>query len=263
LSVYERLLRSRLLLNRALRLSNGPTSSSLLGVALEALLSQCAEVRIVQVGANDGVHNDSLYELARDYADRTHLLLIEPQTALIPLLSNNYSWHRDVTICEAAVGAPGQFDLFGIAPEHWFSCQPRYAADWPTYRAPTGVASQSKEHVVNWARKYYKGDHDVTDLVVAQRVRSMPLPNILTEVRWPRDFDILQIDAEGFDDRVLYHCGLGTSAPSLINFEVCHLGNPRAYALSSYLRSLGYSLHTHGDDVLAIKSQKARDMAQG
>ena len=46
---------------------------------------------MVQVGANDGLLNDPLHSFLMKHRDRTEVLLIEPQTHLLPVLSKNYS----------------------------------------------------------------------------------------------------------------------------------------------------------------------------
>lgn len=98
-----------------------------------------------------------LIPVVRLHRDRTRLLLIEPQLLVIPHLRNTHSGHPAVDIVNAAIGPAGDLDLFVIDPAYWGDCQPGYAAGWPTYRAPTGVSSNSRAHVRAWLAKYYKG----------------------------------------------------------------------------------------------------------
>ena len=63
---------------------------------------------------------------------------------------------------------------------------------------------------------------------------------------------VLQVDAEGFDDQVIYHCALERSRPRVIHYEWVHLPGTRKSALESFLEERGYILADCGEDTLAI-----------
>ena len=46
---------------------------------LFSLIERKQKINIVQVGANDGVHGDPLYDFIKRYYQRTNLIAIEPQ----------------------------------------------------------------------------------------------------------------------------------------------------------------------------------------
>src|SRR5690606_20184347 len=81
-------------------------------VGLFTLVAALGEVRIVQVGANDGAINDPIYGFVRKFADRTNILLVEPQEYLLPYLEENYRFHRQKTIFNGAVGPSGVLKLY-------------------------------------------------------------------------------------------------------------------------------------------------------
>lgn len=64
-------------------------------------------------------------------------------------------------------------------------------------------------------------------------------------------FDLLQIDAEGFDFEVLKASDLATYRPTLINYEHEHLTAADRVASWDLFRNLGYKLFTHGGDTTA------------
>ncbi len=196
--------------------TDGCDGPLLLRVACESLLASGRQIAIVQIGANDGLHNDPLIPVVRLHRDRTRLLLIEPQLLVIPHLRNTHSGHPAVDIVNAAIGPAGDLDLFVIDPAYWGDCQPGYAAGWPTYRAPTGVSSNSRAHVRAWLAKYYKGNLPLDGLIVRQSVACMPLSQTLSERRFPPP-DILVVDTEGYDDVALYHSDLATLRPSVVS----------------------------------------------
>ncbi|ANW63427.1 hypothetical protein BCA37_07315 [Mycobacterium sp. djl-10] len=65
--------------------------------------------------------------------------------------------------------------------------------------------------------------------------------------------DVLQVDAEGFDDEVLYQSSLEILKPKIINFESANLSPSRFARLARSLDQMGYVLQVSKGDTLAIK----------
>ena len=91
------------------------------------------------------------------------------------------------------------------------------------------------------------------DVIAEILVPCLPLRTILKDEALPEQIDVLQIDAEGNDDHVIYQCGLSESRPSIIHFETKHLPSPRKDALETYLSEHGYRMSRVGNDCLAIR----------
>lgn len=223
-------------------------------VALKTLLVCRDRVRIVQVGANDGSINDPIYKFVKFAKDRTDILLVEPQEDLIPHLRQNYAFHPDATIIQAAVGPPGKLELYAVNQAFWPALKPiNYARNWPDYRAPTGVTSAEWAHVHNWLTEHLKKPEDAEKAIRSFQVPCMDVAGLLSEAAFSSDIDVLQIDAEGFDDTVIYNANLDSLRPAMINFEVAHLPKERLYALSDHLHDHGYQMNRYGMDALAIR----------
>lgn len=222
-------------------------------LTLIAALPPERKLRIVQVGANDGRINDPLYDISRRFADRTKLLLIEPQAQLIGYLSENYAFHPDLRIEQVAIGEPGMLRLHGVAEAVWEDLDVPYAKDWPPYRAPSGVVSGDREHVAAWLRQMLPDPARVEDAIVAFEVRSVALSGLVEG--WSEDgrFDVLQIDTEGFDDRIIMGSDLERLRPKLIFFETAHLSEARKAALWEFLDARGYALIEQDADALALR----------
>ena len=213
-------------------------------------------LHVVQVGANDGKHNDPIYPFMRTHAESTRILLIEPQDQLLPFLRSNYEWHPDALIVQCAIGSPNDFMLFGVREDCWADCVVPYAKpDWPAYRAPTGITSASREHVASWVARYYRGTRTIDDVVVEIPCRSTPLAGVIEDTPFEEGIDLLQIDAESFDDEVIYHSNIPEVLPRMINFESASLTGHRATELSQFLGSEGYTLVPTGADTLAIRTR--------
>jgi hypothetical protein len=76
----------------------------------------------------------------------------------------------------------------------------------------------------------------------------------LDEISWRKEVDLLQVDAEGFDDEVIYNSDIDVTKPHLINFEAASLSADRHERLSKFLSERGYHLTPHGTDTLAIRT---------
>ncbi len=230
-------------------------SPSAFHVALMALMSVRRRLRVVQVGANDGYFNDPLYPALSKYPDRTDILLIEPQKDLIPYLIETYRFHPSAIIHNGAIGAQGELTLYRVKKEYWSSLQVPYATGWPEYRAPTGVTSSNRQHVETWLSGIGTPSNAIPSMIGKEQAQCAPLLQVLEAYGWTGEIDVLQIDAEGFDDVVIYQSSIDVIRPSVINFEWPPMGKEKFHALKIYLQDSGYSLSLHGNDGLAIRVQ--------
>jgi len=76
---------------------------------------------------------------------------------------------------------------------------------------------------------------------------------LVSRLSWGLDVDVLQVDAEGADDEVIYASDTDRLRPRLINYERTHLSEGRRQKLETFLASQGYKiLHWSGSDTTAI-----------
>lgn len=220
---------------------------------LLAMKQSCKDkIRIIQVGANDGVTDDPIYHFLMEHKNSTCVMLIEPQEHLSKLLAHNYAEHPSVKIAPCAVGEPGELKLYKIRQD-----LERY------YKGiiASGVTSTNKEYVENKAktllpkkviRRRAAGDRN---LIEQFTVPAMTVKQISNTFNFELPIDMLQIDAEGYDDVIIYQANLEYTRPTVINYEVIHLSPTRVAALQSYLESQGYRLFRWSDsDECAISS---------
>jgi FkbM family methyltransferase len=211
-------------------------------------------LNIVQVGANDGSHSDPIHRFLMSHPHRTTALLIEPQPELIAYLTAAYADHPGASIYNGAIGSGDQLVLYRIRPELWDSFRVSYLKGAPAYCAPSGLTSAHRAHVVAAAARHLKGKIAAEDAVEEVRVPSAQLKPLLDERGFPAPIHLLQVDAEGADDQVLYACNIDALRPALINFESKHLDTARQAALETYLSRHGYTLHQwKRTDTLALR----------
>jgi FkbM family methyltransferase len=205
---------------------------------MTCLLSCLDVIRIAVIGANDGKLGDPSFGFAERYKDRTSVLLIEPQSSLIPQLAKNYAFHPRHRIHNGAIGLTDSLTLYSIRPEYWDRVQPSYASNWPSYRAPTGITSTLRSHVELWIRNVSNLNPD--DLIESYEVPCQSLTSLLKDLNETPEIDVLQIDTEGTDDLVLSACNLEATKPRIIIMETNHLGAIKEAELNTIMSRSGY-----------------------
>lgn len=217
---------------------------------MDNLIKSKGRLNIAVVGANDGKINDPIYRFVKQNVDSTQVLLIEPFKPVVPFLEENYSFHPSHKIANCAIGAAGVLTLYSIKPEYWEKFQPGYAKDWPTYRAASGITSAIRSHLEKCLVRQ-KLDPEAT--IESHKIASKELKTVLQELDWPMPLDVLQVDAEGFDDVVIYHANIDLTQPKLIYFESHNMVDDKSHPLVAYLHDHGYQLFQAKGNCLAIK----------
>lgn len=234
---------------------HGQVVMSRIDDVFDALARQDA-INIVQIGANDGRINDPIFSFVQSFRDRTNILLIEPQPELIPFLAANYQQHPAAAIYRGAIAPSEVLRLYRVKPELWASFRAGHLNDVPAYRAPSGFASASLQHVENHASGNFAVDVPLGDCIEVIAVPARRLGAFAGE--WPavRQIDLLQIDTEGLDDVTIHACDIHTLRPRYINYEFCHLGAERQRRLVADLARWGYDVETwSASDCLASLRQ--------
>ena len=225
---------------------------------LETLLlgALAAEGRlhVVQVGANDGSHSDPIYRFLMRHKESNAALLIEPQPEIISYLRDAYAQHPAASIYNGAIGAGDHLVLYRIRPELWESFRVSYLKGAPAYRAPSGLTSGNKAHVIAAASRHLAGKVAPEEAVEELKVPCTQLQPLLVDHGFPLQLHLLQVDAEGADDEVLYACNIPELRPAIINFESKHLVGERMARLEAFLSGLGYTLYQwNKTDTVALR----------
>ena len=221
--------------------------------ALEALVRDGDTVNILQAGANDGVIKDPLHRFLRAHPDRTQIILVEPQVALIPALTDAYVFHPRHAMVPVAVGAAGTLVLRKVRVDCWPDLVLGYGKDWPAYRAPTGVASGQRETLLLWVDRHCRGQLAAKDVIETVEVESVPTATLMARTGLFDRLDVLQIDVEGCDDLVVRASDIAGLQPKLIHFEAAHLSAARLILICAELEGFGCETRQHGPDCLATR----------
>jgi FkbM family methyltransferase len=211
---------------------------------------ELSDFYFIQIGANDGVSNDPIHDLAVGL--QLPGLIVEPLSTAFPALMANYAGCEHLRFENAAISdQDGEIQLFTI----------RKDLDFLQY--VNQASSFNRQHTVNLLRRHLvreapenvrhtfnKLKMRFEDCVESQPVRAITFSTLLKK-HGITHYDFLQIDTEGFDYEVLKMAGIATYKPSLIHYEHEHLSDTDRIASWQYLRSLEYELFTHGGDTAA------------
>lgn len=198
----------------------------------------------VQIGAFDGVSNDPLHP--HIVAHRWRGILVEPQPKPFQALLETYRGHGQLAFVNAAIGEQdGETDFYVV----------RDGQDLPPWSQK--IASLNKENVIKHREglpEYgvRRGIDDLEERMEAIRVPVLTLPSLLA-LRLVERLDILQIDAEGYDARILRQLDFGRYQPALIRYEHMHLEEAEQDACLHLLRGHGYLVVIGFTETLAYR----------
>ena len=209
----------------------------------EPFLTRCLKRRpdmfFIQVGANDGVLVDSLF----DFVTRHHVrgLAIEPLGDVFEKLVKNYQPYPWVTPVRTAIHRSLKtVDIHRIDP-----VKLKQVGEWRI-----GTASLNPEH--------HKSFGVPDDCIIKETVTAMSLGELVKKYAVKR-VDLLQIDTEGYDAEILKMLDELPSLPSLIRFEHGLPDNIMTRAVflevTDFLLKRDYNIVMEGYDAIAYRRE--------
>ncbi|MBC8039394.1 MAG: FkbM family methyltransferase [Opitutaceae bacterium] len=208
--------------------------SGILDCILVKLFDEARDLTLVQIGANDGTRADPLHKhiTARGW----HALLVEPLPDFYSQLTGHHAGNPRVTCLNAAVD-----DSCGRREIHQIDPALKHLPDWAW-----GLASFDRDRVVKAACELGRDETDVRSSTV-------------TTVDWSEIWrlvgdhrcDLLVIDTEGQDIRLLRLANLALRRPRIVHFEHACVEQSERLAFYQELLEIGYELATDGPDSIA------------
>lgn len=188
---------------------------------------------VMQIGANDGIHDDPVSHFIRKH--RWQGLLVEPVPRIFEALKKNYQGVTGVQFANVAISDRDE-------------SRPFYFLDDPKRELPAWageVGSFVKELVTTEI-----GGRDVRSFTREIQVPCLTPGSLLKQHQIAR-VDVVVIDAQGYDDHILLKLPMDQIRPQLIIFEHCLLDQARRSACEQFLRDHGYELASDRWDILA------------
>lgn len=219
----------------------------LLVASLTRAESEKRKLRIIQIGANDGIKGDPLHDFLVLYGKFVNILFVEPQIQLKDELKKNtenfvnQAFYKFCGISEKR----GDLDLF--------------TPNQKIYPKSSGITSFDRKQVEKRLVRFWgckppavegRDYHKIT-------VPSVPLKDLklLPYVKEGDPIaDILFLDCEGLDDKVIMSIGDVSLLPDLISFEHKNLEIQSLDNLINWLENSGFSVLKWGkSDTLAFR----------
>lgn len=203
----------------------------LLDVLLQREASHGKRLCIIQIGANDGRTHDPLYASIQKYNPRA--VRVEPLPEPFAQLRKLHENAPDILCINAAFAAKdGEAILY------------RLQTETPCEHASL-VASFDRALVARHAKLF----KEARPTVVPVRVPSLSPCTIAARAGFDH-VDLLQVDAEGFDDEVIRLTLAAGLRPAIISFESLFLSPARKRSIRSLLEVEGYRFaNVHFDTI--------------
>ena len=200
--------------------------TDLLKLAVSYRLRSAEDFTFIQVGAFDGVTNDPIHGIVREFGIRG--IIVEPQKDAFEMLRRNYADDPRVLLVNAAVSAVDEMrDFFTVKD------------------SPEQVASFDRNHLLK--------SKVPAERIVCTKIRCRTLNGLRLEYGF-RKFDLVQIDAEGHDYEIVKTIDFGTGRPSLVRFEHIHLSERDCTECVRMLARHGYRFLSEKSDIIALSA---------
>jgi len=204
---------------------------------LEFEASRNTSLCCMSIGAYDGIENDPLSHFIRNR--RCQAILLEPQKKVFERLKDNYREYQHCLLVNKAVDEiSGERDLYVVSD---------------TLKGQPSWASQIASFDLNHVTKHEDILPGVSHNIRSERIKTISFPDLLDEYDI-ESVHILQIDAEGMDDRIIKWIPFSMIKPGLLIFEIAHMNAEVKSKVNFYLEELGYKIFpmNSGMDAAAV-----------
>jgi FkbM family methyltransferase len=194
---------------------------------------------VIQVGSNDGVSNDPLYESILRHKRKS--FLVEPIDYLAAKLRLLHEKNSFVIICEFAIHpSSNAVDFFHLPKD----AQRQMGDLWKPWFDQIG--SFSKQHLI-------KHSSTIEPFIQKTSISCKTLNQLIIDNK-VSSVSILHIDAEGFDLEVLGSMNLDKVRPHMIMLEHKHLNLGPLFLLIKDMKRRGYVAYVYHDDILFVNN---------
>ena len=207
--------------------------------------------KVIQIGANNGGGGDPINAFIKDYSNKITYLGFEPQEIPFNELKKNYQIYKNFYFIKQCVGIEGKSLFYCLNKKYESICKKN------GWSFSNGVNSLVKE---NLSKRLIQSNLNPDDYIENYEVEVLPLKKSIETnskdiLEQFRDIDLLQIDAEGYDDQVIYNSSIDFFKPKYINFESKNLDKGNLENLIRYLKEKSYEcIKWKTSDHLAVLS---------
>lgn len=200
------------------------------------------EIFFVQIGAHDGLHYDPVRSFVTKYHWRG--ILVEPQPEIFKRLVANYKDESQLILENIAIDSQdGQATLYAF----------KKTDELPDHA--TMLASFNRGALEHNSHNY-KGE------IEELSVPTLTLTSLLSKYQVNK-LDLLQIDTEGHDFRIIQMLAGSHIKPTIIHFENAGMNTEQLYECYELLHGWNYRVLPIGIDTIAYQQQDEDDTFLG
>ena len=199
---------------------------------LAAEYSRVHDSIFVQIGANDGVKFDNLFDFVTK--NKCSGFVIEPIKSYFELLRKNYDKYPNITPIRTAIHKTLNYAIIYKVSDKFLSKVP----DWAQ-----GIASFNDQH--------HKKLGIPSEFMTEEQVDCIHLMDLFS-TKNIKKIDLLQIDAEGYDTEIIKMINFDIIKPTIIKYE--HLSSNDNVFIRHLLLKKGYNIINEGNDTIAVLS---------
>ena len=189
-----------------------------------SLFGKYKKIRFITIGANDGIHADPIYKYIKN--KNWEGILIEPNKPVFDKLMKNYRNNKNNLQFEnIAIGKTGYIDLY------W--CEEL-----------SGVSSTNFDHVFTHTNGKF--------IIKKSEIKMIEFNDFISNNISFSDINILLIDTEGWDAKIIESIDFNFFKSDIIIFENSHINNLEYYNCVNYLKNNNYVTYKSNQDSVAI-----------
>lgn len=199
---------------------------------------------VIQIGSNDGVTGDPISELLMKN-EKWEAVFVEPVPYIYQKLKRNYSDETRFKCENVAINDGSSQTFYWVDPKVINEVQ-----ELPVWYDQLG--SFDKNNIVKHL------DGILTPYILETEVQGLSLIELIKESNFDQ-VDLLHIDTEGYDWKILSQLDLTMYCPHIVLFEHTHLTKQEKEASISFMQNDFYMFHFGGDFLCIKKSQFKND----
>ncbi len=190
----------------------------------------------ISIGANDGVKNDPINKYIQRYNWRG--IMVEPLPSNFEKLQKNYAGNKNIILENAGIAEQsGKMSFYSLS---------NVQEDEPDWYDQVG--SFDKDVFL----KNISVQQELLSRMGVQEIECVRFDEILTRNLF-QQVDLVMIDTEGYDFRILNSIDLSVYRPAVIVFEYEWLSHYEYKLAVSRFKKYGYRIIANGTDCIALK----------
>jgi hypothetical protein len=210
-------------------------------------LCNAKKLYVVQVGAGLGneLYTDPLRQFFLDYNEEIKAILFEPQIDPFNKLKDTFKNFKTFEIYNSAIGNVNKSELrpFYIYNQNFRELYKRKGKSFST-----GTQSFIKENLLMRIKRNISSNENCDDYISTKFLEMYNLKYFIEQKKiiLPQSSNenklILQVDAEGMDDEVIYGSSINFYKFDFINYENKNLSTNKRTELEKFLKNSGYKV---------------------